>query len=432
MLCVTSSTVTQKNIPGQVNHEGISFTFEGSITKTKVCTPAKRMASKLAHNYLPEFLALGLHSNKPRHVTVNITETCNQRCIYCEIGKGVPSTQQDMLTVSDLIWVIDEMEKSGIRRLSLCGGEPFLFDGLLEVIKYASSKNIRTSVTTNGMTVYKCSNAELAILRESKTDINISVDAFNPEINAITRGTATALPNALKSIKKLQQENIPVTVLTAISRYNFHALHEFIKEAVELGIRQVLFQPIIFASNYPDRKTLEDKHQLNVGPEGLATLMDQLRKIYHFEKRHHLNTNVYRILPWIESYLKTAAGQNGNWFFEEVLEKLYCREIYATIDISYDGNIQPCGLAEASVNIHGERAAGLVAMWHHATAGLKTDIEAGFYPGICNGCCHKFSRNMLASIIRYPLKNRAALMKMVPLLMSRIASRTWKKLNRIS
>ena len=390
------------------------------------------MASKLAHNYLPEFLALGLHSNKPRHVTVNITEKCNQRCIYCEIGKGIPTVQSELLTVSDLKWVIDEMDKSGIRRLSLCGGEPFMFHGLFEVVAYASLKNIRTSVTTNGMTVYKCSNAELEILRESKTDINVSVDSFNPEINAITRGTASALPNALKSIKKLQQKNIPVTVLTAISRYNFHTLHEFIKEAVETGIRQVLFQPIIYASNYPDRKTLDDKHQLNVGPEGLANLMDQLRRIYHFEKRQPLNTNVYRILPWIESYLKTAAGQNGNWFFEEVLEKLYCREIYATIDISYNGSIQPCGLAEASVNIHGDRSADLVAMWQQATAGIKTELETGNYPGICNGCCHKFSRNMLASVIRYPAKNRSALMKMMPLLLSRIASRTWKKLNRIS
>lgn len=390
------------------------------------------MASKLAHNYLPEFLALGLHSDKPRHVTINVTEKCNQRCIYCEIGKGIPTPKQEFLTADDLKWVIDEMAKSGIRKLSLCGGEPFLFDGLLEVVQYAASKKIRTSITTNGMTVYRLSDEDFKMLRESGTGINVSLDAFDPEINTITRGSAAALPNALESIKKLQQEKIPVTVLTAVSKYNYRQLYHFIKEAVRLGIRQVLFQPIIYFSNYPDRRTMEDKSLLNVPAENLDTLMDQLRKIYHFEKTHPVNTNVYRILPWIEAYLKTAAGQNGDWFFEDVLNKFYCREIYAIIDISYDGGIQPCGLAKAKVNIRNDRSRGLVGLWQEATSDLKKDMEAGNWRTYCNGCCHHFSRNMLASIIKYPVKNRSALMKVVPSLFSRIAFRTMKKMKGIS
>lgn len=390
------------------------------------------MASKLANNYLPEFLALGLNRHKPRHVTVNLTEKCNQRCIYCEIGKGIPTKNDTMLTVSDMRWIIDEMEKSGIQRLSMCGGEPFLFDGLMDVVKYASSKKIRTSITTNGMTIFKLSDPEFEILRESKTLVNVSVDSFIPEINTITRGSASALPNALKSIKKLQQQNIPLTVLAAISKYNFNTLYQFVEEAINLGIREVLFQPVIYASNYPDRKTLDDKAKLNVPPGSFDTLMDQLHKIYDFEKRQPINTNVYRIIPWIESYLQTAAGMNGKWFFEAVLNKFYCREIYATIDISYDGSIQPCGLAQASLNIHRDRKPGLTELWNQATVSLRNDMEAGHYRAICNGCCHKFSRNMLASLIKYPVKNRSAMLKMMPLLLSRIAFRTWKKLYRIT
>ena len=157
--------------------------------------------------------------------------------------------------------------------------------------------------------------------------------------------------------------------------------------------------------------------------------MDELRKILRFERKHKINTNVYRIFPWIKSYLKTAAGQNGKWFFHEVVDKFYCREVYAIIDISYNGGIQPCGLSPASVSIHKERHLGLMALWSKATEQIKEDLNHERYYNYCNGCCHHFSRNMFASIFKHPVKNRQALIKTIPLLASRIQWRMLKKLS---
>jgi MoaA/NifB/PqqE/SkfB family radical SAM enzyme len=389
------------------------------------------MASKLAHNYLPEFLALGFRSDKPRHVTVNVTDKCNQHCIYCEIGKGIPSDSNRSLSVPDLKWIIDEMAANGIRKLSLCGGEPLLFKGLFETIAYAGDKNIKTSVTSNGMTLHGINPDEVAMLQNTKTQINISLDSLDENIESRTRGSKSALSNALKSISRLQEANIPVTLLCAISKYNFHQLFDFVKQAVELGIRQILFQPVIYFSNYPDRKTIDEKASLNVPFERIGELMDQLRNIYKFEKQNPVSTNVYRILPWIRSYLETAAGKNGTWFFENLLGKFYCREIHAIIDIAYDGGIQPCGLARASVNIHDDRSEGLIKLWEKATEGLKKEMETEKFRNICNGCCHHFSRNMLASVIKYPWQNRRALQQMAPLIIERASSRAFKKVKQL-
>jgi hypothetical protein len=153
--------------------------------------------------------------------------------------------------------------------------------------------------------------------------------------------------------------------------------------------------------------------------------MDELRKILEFEKTHQISTNVYRILPWIEHYIKTVANPNGKWFFKEVLNKFYCRELYAIIDITYDGGIQACGLAKAKTNIHKNRHLGLMALWREATADIKDDLENERFHPYCNGCCHHFSRNMFASIIKYPIANRKALLKMVPIIFSRAISRVY-------
>jgi MoaA/NifB/PqqE/SkfB family radical SAM enzyme len=385
------------------------------------------MPSKIITNYLPELSALIFGRSKPGMVTVNLTNRCDQQCIYCEIGKNIPSARQGTLTTDDLAWIIDQMSEMKIPRISLCGGEPFLFGGIFDVVAYAGKKNIRCTITTNGMTAHKLNDDELKVLKACGAKINISVDSFREDIMSVTRGTPAALPNALKSIQRLSENNIPVTVLCAISKYNYHELFDFLTIAFDKGIKQVLFQPVIYYSNYPDRRVIEQKAQLNVSADDLDALMDELRKILRFERNHDISTNVYRILPWIGHYIKTAANQNGDWFFNDVLRKFYCREIDAIIDISYDGGIQPCGLAIATVSIHENRDRGLMALWSEATRGIRDDLNNGRYHPYCNGCCHHFSRNMLASIMKYPVKNRAMMFKVSRLIISRIISGTMKK-----
>ncbi len=386
------------------------------------------MTSKLKTNYLPEIPALLFGRKKPAMVTVNLTDRCNQHCIYCELGSHRSVSEKNILTKDDLKWVISQMAENNISRLSLCGGEPFLFDSLLEVVAYAGCKNIRCTITTNGMTVHKLTGEELKILQDYHTQINVSVDSFREDILSFTRGTQAALPNALRSIRILQENNIPVTILTAISKYNYHDLSSFMEEAYNLGIKQVLFQPLIYYSNFPETPALENKSQLNTGTEGLDKLMAELEKIMQFEKLHPVKTNVYRILPWIRHYLETAANPNRNWFFDKVLNKFYCREVYAIIDISYYGDIQPCGLAPAKISIHENRDRGLINLWMEATAEIKNDLLTANYRAYCNGCCHHFSRNMLASIVKYPFQNRQALFKISPLISSRISNTILKRI----
>ncbi len=385
------------------------------------------MGSKLTSNYLPELIALGLRRSRPAMVTVNLTDKCNQQCIYCEIGKGIPTTSNKRLTVDDLKWIIEEMENMGIKKISLCGGEPFLFNGIVDIVKYAATKKVRCSITSNGMTIHKLSNSELAILKQCGTEVNISIDSFNYEIQTFTRGSEVALKNAINAVQVLTEYNIPVTVLTCITKYNFLTLFEFVTIASQMGIKQVLFQPVIVDSNYADRPVITEKANLNVPVNQMGLLIDQLERIIHFERRNRIETNVYRILPWISHYIETAANPQSSWFFNKVLIKFYCREIDAIIDISYDGGIQPCGLARSFIDIYDQREKGLRSLWEEATADIRKDLNAGKYHPYCNGCCHHFSRNMLASLMKYPWQNRQVIGLMVPLLISRITSRVYKK-----
>ena len=356
-------------------------------------------------------------------ITVNLTDKCNQYCIYCEIGQGNVKNTGSRLDYDDLIWIIDQAEEEGIKRISLCGGEPFLFNGLIDLISYAGDKGIQCTITSNGMDIHKLTGKDLDRFNKHNTLINSSVDSFREEIQKYTRGHKYALSNALLSIAKLQQAGIHPTILCVISRHNYNHLYSFVQQAYELQIKQLLFQPVIGESNYPGAQAIDNKLGINIPPDQVDVLYRELKKIRAFEQRHAINTNIYRILPWIGSYIHEASDSTGNWFWEDVLDKFYCRDIYAIIDITFDGGIQACGLAQSTVNIKDRNEESLFTLWHKASRPLKEKLEGGEFETFCNACCHHFSRNMLASIVRYPIRNRRMLLYMSRALIARTLKR---------
>jgi MoaA/NifB/PqqE/SkfB family radical SAM enzyme len=384
---------------------------------------------KIKINYLPELSAFFLGRSGPSVVSVNLTERCNQHCIYCEIGHQNPAPGADFLRKEDLFWIIDQMSENKLRRLSMCGGEPFLFPQLMEVIDYAWSKGIRSNVTSNGMTVYRLKPEELELMKRCETTVNISIDSFDEKIQQLTRGHERAFADPCRSVQTLLENKIPILVLSAISKYNYRDLYDSMLKAYDAGVRQLLYQPVISFSNFPDKAAIAAKHSLNVSPAETELLLDELRKIHRFEKKHSISTNVYRIINWIGSYLELGGEYRQQWFFHEVLNKFYCREAFAVIDIDYHGGIQPCGLSSAAVNIRDQRDEGLMPLWRKATKDLHQDLKSGKFIPACNACCHKFGRNMLASVMKYPFANRAALWSLTPLLASRIVNTAFKKIS---
>ena len=72
--------------------------------------------------YINFLKSLYLNKPSPLSVSVNLTNKCNQHCIYCEVGQGLVKTEKTILILDDLKRIIDEMSRSGIPTLGLGGG----------------------------------------------------------------------------------------------------------------------------------------------------------------------------------------------------------------------------------------------------------------------------------------------------------------------
>jgi len=374
---------------------------------------------KLKVNYLPELKKLFTGRGVPSMVSVNLTNICNQHCIYCEIGQHHIANSSDLLKKTDLFWIIDQMDQFGISRLSLCGGEPFLFSDLIEVVRYAFHHQILCNITTNGTFISQLDHRSLEILKNCKSTLNISIDSFQETINNITRGSKTAFSGAISAIETLQTYQIPFIILTVISVVNYKDLILSLHRANELGIKQILYQPVISFSNFPELDSIDNKQNLNVPFEFLTTLMMDLQTMFYYETKNEIKTNLYRIIPWIEAYIKQFNHQSTIPFYKQVLPRFFCRESLEVIDIDYHGNIQPCGLIKGDIRINTDGSSDLFTLWKSATYALQNDLKEAVFPIECSGCCHKFGRNMLASVMKYPIRNRKTLLKTAFLLINR-------------
>ena len=116
-----------------------------------------------------------------RDLRVSVTDRCNLRCTYCmppDFADWMPS--EHLLTIDELMTVIDVAVTCGITSIRLTGGEPLLRPDIVEIVRRITSiPNAPTvSLTTNAVRL-----AELAqpLADAGLERVNISLDTLDRE-----------------------------------------------------------------------------------------------------------------------------------------------------------------------------------------------------------------------------------------------------------
>jgi MoaA/NifB/PqqE/SkfB family radical SAM enzyme len=350
----------------------------------------------------------------PLSVSINLTDRCNQRCIYCEIGRGLVRSDESCITLDDLRWIIDEMDRSGIHSLTLGGGEPFLYRDIFEVLRYAHEHGIECLILTNGMIIPHFSAEKISSLRECKTKIFISIDSFQEDKEEYIRGIENVLPQQVEAIEILVKQGIPVDIVTVISKHNYQDLFDVVVNGLKLGVNSVFFQPVLFASNFPDTEAIIDKKNLNIIPKHLREVEDQFSQITQFEKRNPIASNIWMLRFWLREFIESiSSGAESPVFFEKLLKRFYCYSVHFDIAINYNGGVMPCNMLESSGSITDRDGKGLLEIWNDSCRPVRSMIQKQKYPYACKSCVCTFSSNFKCSIIRYPLSNLPALVNVL-------------------
>ena len=257
----------------------------------------------------------------------HLTERCNLHCRHC-----YQSTRRPMeMTADEVKQEIDgatDMFKAWEREhgisvspsIHFTGGEPFLYDGVWEVIEHCRSSGYETAIMTNGSLIRRKDAQRAFSLGVS--DIQVSLEGPAELHDAIRGRGSFAL--ASRGVERLVSEGNRVSANTTLSRLNVDMIEETAGIAKHLGFSKIGFSRVVPCGT---GRSLIDSL---LTPEELKTA---------YQKAMSLNSSSFGVGsgdPLAGILSADAIDLNCD------LTLSGCSAAFSGVTISSDGSVMPC------------------------------------------------------------------------------------------
>jgi MoaA/NifB/PqqE/SkfB family radical SAM enzyme len=209
-----------------------------------------------------------------RHLNIEVTRNCNQKCFYCFNNSG-PSRNSEGLSVDEWYQTLVGLVPFGLRSVHLTGGEPFVWNGTIELLDRAQFLGLGTSILSNGTRVPEFCKTYPAIFSRLSV-AQISLDSMTAKQHDERRGIKGAWEVGMGAILALRVRDVPVEISCTLDEEN---LHEFVKLAEFCATRHIrlLLRPLaspagqgrFAATQSLERKIREAFHRLSYSHRNL-------------------------------------------------------------------------------------------------------------------------------------------------------------------
>lgn len=166
---------------------------------------------------------------RPRQLNFPVTDTCNARCVMCDVWKENVS---DDMSVEQLREVLSQPFFQDIEHVGISGGEPFLRVDLHEVVQvFCDLPKIKSvSITSHGFNHvrHKTIGPKIVDLMKSRGvgfTMNLSIDGVG-EVHDRVRGVPGGFSKLLDTIALYQEMDVPIVGQCTVSKYNLYNLSQ--------------------------------------------------------------------------------------------------------------------------------------------------------------------------------------------------------------
>lgn len=263
---------------------------------------------------------------------VFITRKCDLRCEYCNI----PNNEVDKeLNIEQWKRAVKILEKNGVKNINFLGGEPTLYDGITELIKYISQNTGMTcSMVTNANDTNKYAIID-KLIDNGLNRISVIVDnlVFDNSISSIKSKSGLALVDYIIKKGHLKKDNFVLRDYCVLNTKNLDNLMEIVDYFDGKGVH-LYFLPYHWSaeSDYEHRKQIVP---LAITQESdLNKLKSQCEKLIELKKRGVLLDNSYEFFESLPKYIEKL-----NWHCSRLSE----------IRIDYNGKMMCCCDRKGSV-----------------------------------------------------------------------------------
>lgn len=175
-------------------------------------------------------------------VVYNCVKKCNLQCIHCYAHAG-DREEPDQLDTREAKAMIDSCAAFGCPVLLFSGGEPLLRGDLLDLMHYAMSQEMRTTLSTNGTLITRDVARELK--KCSTGYVGISLDGMERTHDRFRRREG-AWQRALEGLENCRAEGIRTGLRITLTRHNFDEIPELLDLFEKREIPRICFYHLVY------------------------------------------------------------------------------------------------------------------------------------------------------------------------------------------
>lgn len=331
-------------MPGKKDH----FLILKKITFTRFVNGLKLYLSY----QVSKITKKNLHWGLPASIAIEPTTSCNLRCPECPSGLRSFTRPTGMLQINTFEKLIDELSATLIYLIFYFQGEPYLNTSFLDMVAYATKKNIYTATSTNAhyLTDANCKKTITSGLNR----LIISIDGTTQETYQSYRigGKLDKVIEGTKNIvkwKKAMNSSTPHLIFQfLVVKPNEHQIDEVIMLAKELGVDEVRF------------KTAQ---------------------VYDYKQGNDL-------IPDNPEYSRYTKNKDGSYTIKNKMLN-QCWKMWHSCVVTWDGKVVPCCFDKDAEHTLGEVSiSSFKSIWESASYNTfrssvlksRTDIE------MCKNC----------------------------------------------
>jgi len=250
-----------------------------------------------------------------------LTLNCNLRCIHC--GSSAGAKREAELNSEEAIKLCEQLKETGCLSVALMGGEPFLRKDFWDIALKIRELNMELSVITNGTLFDKDTFSRLKAL--SPRAVAVSIDGADSETHEFIRGVKGCYKKSWEFIEKALKEDLPLSVITTISKLNISNLPELSKQIAKRNIAWQIQTAGAEGARFPKEYLLDMEEFYSVG-----VFIENLRRKYSVEE-----------MPVIGAH---DLGYNSCYLKNVSLESKWngCQAGISVIGIRSNGDILGC------------------------------------------------------------------------------------------
>ncbi len=158
---------------------------------------------------------------------IQLARRCNQNCVFC----SNPSNGR-ILDLEQAKEFVDDFVERGYHGIILTGGEPTLFEPIVELVSYANEHGMPSRIITNGQKTARYDYLR-ALAEAGLIHLHLSVHSVHEKVHDYLTQTPGSFRKQLKSLENAGKLNVTVDINCVINKHNTDHLDENVHWLVE-------------------------------------------------------------------------------------------------------------------------------------------------------------------------------------------------------